>query len=349
MKRIALLIVALVFAGVVVHAQDEGNELTISGSVDTYFKYDFSGMSMSDGSSNIPTSFANEHNSISIGMIDIGLSQTIGKASFVGEISFGPRGQSQSLLNAAGDYDESFNSFNIQNLYVTYAFSDLFSLTAGYMGTFVGYEVISPAGNFNYSTSYLFTNGPFQNAGLKADFAISDRFGFMVGLFNDWNVYQDFNGISDVGAQVYVAPVDGWDVYVNFLTGKPSGTVIDLTTGFQITDKLYLGLNAADYSAPNDGGGYTGVALYPQVGITEGFEVGLRGEYFSFKDVEEGGVVFEGENVFALTLTGNLKAGPLTLIPELRLDSVSEEVFSNGGGDPSKSASQFVLAAVYAF
>jgi len=54
--------------------------LVFSGSVDTYFKYDFS------GHNNIPTSFANEQNSISIGMIDLGLKKTVGKASFVGEL-----------------------------------------------------------------------------------------------------------------------------------------------------------------------------------------------------------------------------------------------------------------------
>jgi hypothetical protein len=36
--------------------------------------------------------------------------------------------------------------------------------------------------NFHYSTSYLFTNGPFQNAGVKANYAISDKVGIMVGL-----------------------------------------------------------------------------------------------------------------------------------------------------------------------
>jgi hypothetical protein len=59
------------------------------------------------------------------------------------------------------------NSFHIQNLYATYAATDKLSFTAGYMGTFIGYEVISPLANFHYSTSYLFTNGPFQNAGVK--------------------------------------------------------------------------------------------------------------------------------------------------------------------------------------
>src|SRR5579872_3445180 len=112
--------------------------LVFSGSVDTYFKYDFSGRA------NIPTSFANEQNSVSIGMIDLGLKKTVGKATFVGELSFGPRGQAQSLPDAStGTLTGS--SYHIQNLYVSYNFTDKFNVTGGYMATFVGYEVISPA------------------------------------------------------------------------------------------------------------------------------------------------------------------------------------------------------------
>jgi hypothetical protein len=351
MKKISLLLIAFVFGVFAVEAQDEEGGLSISGSVDTYWKYDFSGYKDDGGISNIGTSFADEQNSISIGMIDIALSQTVGKASFVGEIAFGPRSfKSIPLFQPDGTDDVIVG---IQNLYASYAFTDVFSLTAGYMGTFVGYEVISPAGNFNYSTSYLFTNGPFQNSGIKADFAISDRFAFMVGLFNDWNVYQDFNGISDFGAQVYVMPVDGWDVYVNFITGNPSGTVIDLTTGWQITDGFYLGLNAADYSAnEKDDGGYTGLALYPQVSLSDAFGLGLRYEYFEFKgftDPDLGAISTQSVN--ALTLTANLNAGPLTVIPEFRLDGASDEFFfkNSDATDMTKSASQFLIAAVYAF
>jgi hypothetical protein len=46
--------------------------LTVFGSVDAYYKYDFSGLKTATGS-NIPTSFANEQNSVSLGMIDVGL------------------------------------------------------------------------------------------------------------------------------------------------------------------------------------------------------------------------------------------------------------------------------------
>jgi len=352
MKKLSLLILSLIFCAVIAKAQDEEDEgLQISGSVDTYWKYDFSGYKSSAGLGNIPTSFADNQNSISIGMIDVALSQTVGNASFVGEFAFGPRSfKSIPLFQPDGDFDDVF--VGIQNLYASYAFSDVISLTAGYMGTFVGYEVISPAGNFSYSTSYLFTNGPFQNSGIKADFAISDRFAFMVGLFNDWNVYQDFNGVSDFGAQVYFMPVDGWDVYINFLTGDPSGTIIDLTTGWQISDGLYIGLNAADYTAQDDAGGYTGVAIYPQYAISDGFELGIRYENFKFKEFTDADLgAISSQSVNAFTLTANLKAGPLTVIPEFRIDSASDEFFysDSAGNDPSKSASQFLIAAVYAF
>ncbi|WP_207427733.1 outer membrane beta-barrel protein [Pedobacter sp. SYSU D00535] len=346
-----LLAIAAIAGTTYAQAQDTtstSSPLEISGSVDAYYKYDFSGFS------NIPTSFVSDQNSVSIGMIDVALRKTTGKASFVGEVSFGPRGQYQSLPNSDDSYGEGngFNSFHIQNLYATYAFTDRFSMTAGYMGTFVGYEVISPVGNFNYSTSYLFTNGPFQNAGVKANFAFTDKVGLMVGLFNDsWNVYSanPSFGVSTFGAQLSLAPVEGWNAYLNLLTGYPSGTVVDLTTAYQITDKFKLGLNAADYSLVNDGGGYSGIALYPQVSVTEGFALGLRGEYFKAKTGADMIGADAGESVTSLTVSGNLKSGGLTFIPEFRVDNSSVSQFMKENGSATKSASQFSLALVYAF
>src|SRR6186713_1598909 len=64
----------------------ETTPLVISGSGDLYYKYDFS------KTANIPTSFGTDQNSVSLGMLDIALKKTIKKVSFVGEISFGPRG-----------------------------------------------------------------------------------------------------------------------------------------------------------------------------------------------------------------------------------------------------------------
>ena len=339
-KVITILVLALTTS--IAFAQDEvkSTPLEISGSGDLYYKYDFS------KTANIPTSFATDQNSVSLGMLDIAFKKSIKKVSFVGEVSFGPRGQYQSIPNADGTYDDTnSNSFHIQNLYATYAVSDKLSFTAGYLGTFIGYEVISPLGNFSYSTSYLFTNGPFQNAGVKANYKITDKFGAMVGLFNDqWNKYQadPVKGLNAVGGQLsYVS--GGSSVYLNAMDGSVSGTIIDLTATFQLTEKLKLGLNAADFSNEGDVG-YTGAAIYPSYAITDAFALGIRGEYFKSKKGSE------DTSVTAFTLSGNYKVSGLTIIPEFRVDNNSDKIkFVDSDMAPTKSASQVLLAVVYGF
>jgi len=336
MKKV-LTILAVALTTTISFAQDapESTPLEITGSGDLYYKYDFS------KTANIPTSFGTDQNSVSLGMLDIAFKKTIKKVSFVGEVSFGPRGQYQSIPNGDGTDD---NSFHIQNLYATYSVSDKLSFTAGYMGTFVGYEVISPVANFNYSTSYLFTYGPFQNAGVKANYKISDKFGAMIGVFNDsWNSYKadPIKGLNAVGGQLSFA-TEGVSVYLNAMDGSVSGTILDLTATFQLAKKFKLGLNAADFSNEGDVG-YTGAAIYPIYSITDAFALGLRGEYFKFKKGS-------GDNsVTAFTLSGNYKVSGLTIIPEFRMDSNSEDVFVDSDMNPTSSASQFLLGVVYGF
>jgi hypothetical protein len=86
-KQLLFMVLGATLFGSAANAQDTikttgDAPLVISGSVDTYWKTDFS------GHANIPTSFANENNSVSIGMIDLGLKKSVGNVSFVGELSF---------------------------------------------------------------------------------------------------------------------------------------------------------------------------------------------------------------------------------------------------------------------
>ncbi|KQB44442.1 DUF1597 domain containing protein [Flavobacterium daejeonense] len=341
MKKV-IFILALALTGSVTFAQD--TPLEISGSADLYYKYDFS------KTANIPTSFATDQNSLSLGMIDVALKKTTGKTSFVGEVSFGPRGQFQSIPNGDGT---DMNSFHIQNLYATYAATDKLSFTAGYMGTFIGYEVISPLANFHYSTSYLFTNGPFQNAGVKANYSFSDKVGLMVGLFNDqWNTYAAMPefGLNAIGAQLSLSPVEGVSAYLNFMDGSEAGTIFDLTASFKLSEKFTLGVNAADFKHGNAlDYDYTGVALYPSVAISDSFALGLRAEYFDYKNLYEDNDGNFDSSVTAFTLSANYKAGGLTIIPEFRLDSNKNNVFVDSDLMPTKSASQFTVGVVYGF
>ena len=341
--RIKLIPLSLIMINASAFAQENASGIEISGSADAYWKYDFANQE------NISTYFANDHNSISLGMLALAVKKSTGKASFVGEVSFGPRGQYLTIPNGDGTDD---NSFHLQNLYMNYAFTEKFSMTAGYMGTFIGYEVISPAANFHYSTSYLFGAGPFQNAGIKGTYAFSEKVSLMAGIFNDWNTYKDLNGVSHFGAQLSLAPVNGLSIYANFLTGTSaggkeeysSGTIYDLVASYDFTENFSLGLNAADYSFQTVGG-YQGIALYPKYNITEYAQIGVRGEFFKEKDVEG-----EAGNKFtSFTLSGKFTHGGLALIPELRLDNSKYEVFKKSDLTDTKSASQFSLALVYAF
>lgn len=336
-------IAALSLTSDAIAQESADSPMQITGSADVYYKYDFAKRP------NIATYFDSDNNSLALGMLDVALKKSTGKTSFVGEISFGPRGQFQSIPNGDGSPSNASNSFHIQNLYASYAFTEKFSMTAGYMSTFIGYEVIAPTGNFNYSTSYLFSYGPFQNAGIKGTYAFSDKASLMVGLFNDWNVYQDFNGMSHIGAQLMLSPVKGWTAYLNVLSGSPdgakNGTVLDLTTSYQITEKVKIGLNTADYSVKG-GGGYGGAALYLQNAFTPTVALGLRGELFKQKGVAD----IAAKDVSSITVSGNLKSGGLTFIPEIRFDNDSSSgFFKSDGISSTRNASQFSFAVVYAF
>jgi hypothetical protein len=350
MKKFLLLLLTVSASSFALKAQDtikvtSDAPLVISGSVDAYYKYDFS------GHNNIPTSFASDQNSFSIGMFDLGVKKKVGAASFVGEVSFGPR--SDQSIPAAGTH--------IQNLYVSYDVTSSFNLTMGYMSTFIGYEVIPPTGNFNYSTSYLFSAGPFQNAGLKATFTFSPSASLMVGAFNDqWNVYTSGGRINTLGAQLMLVPVKNWTAYLNLATGPVSGTLFDLTTTYQITNAFKLGLNGATKSG-NGVPNYQGIAIYPQLAVSKAVTFGVREEYFKVKAGQTGGVpvapisyvgITSGNSVMGTTITANIKSGPLTFIPEVRFDNTKNlDSFTDSNSPPkaTKSATQFLFAAVYAF
>ena len=55
------------------------------------------------------------------------------------------------------------------------------------------------------------------------------------------------------------------------------------------------------------------------------------------------------EPVFATTLSGNYKIDALTIIPEIRLDSWSDDTYFDSDLEPTKSLAVFTIAAVYTF
>ena len=254
------------------------------------------------------------------------------KTGAVADLAFGTRG-----LQAVGGGTDVF----INQLYAYWNVSESTTLTFGRWNTYLGYEVISPTGNFNYSTSYLFSSGPFSMVGLKADFALSEDISLMLAFMNATDVNNNTTGDYSLGAQLGFY---GQFLNLYYDNNAVLGFEIDYTGGFDLSDSFYLGINAAYQD--NDGSGFYGAALYPQVATSDAFTLGLRGELFGL----HGDANPAEQSVLALTLTGSLAVENLTIKPEVRLDSWSDAMpYVDSDGVASDNLAAFTLAAIYAF
>jgi len=370
-----LLLLALLLLGSASFAQDvevivveeeeekEKKKFSFSGSADAYFRANFNGLNKeipdatggTVGPTAPNTSFANRPG-FALGMVNLIGAYEGDKVGVVADLVFGPRGEEAVFGSPVG------SSNIINQLYVYWNVSETITLTFGNFNTYLGYEVISPVGNFNYSTSYMFSYGPFSQAGIKADFDLGNDWSAMVAIMNP----TDFTDVNPFGEYSLGAQLGYSGQFLNFLYGKqgfnevlvvgvPADTdikglfQIDYTGGFDLSDSFFLGINATYQDT--DGDGFYGVALYPQYTTSDTFAIGLRGEYFKeMGDFEVIGTGVEDSDVFAITLSGNVTIGEyLTFIPEIRLDSASDDAFINNDLEPSKSLSSFLLAAVFAF
>lgn len=330
------------------------SKISLSGSIDGYYRYNFAAP---NDNSIAPKTFFADESGFALGMANAILGYEGEKVGFVADLVFGPRGE-----DAVFNSDDSAQIIN--QLYVYWDVTESVKLTFGNFNTFIGYEMISPTENFNYSTSYMFTYGPLSHTGLKADVAISEKWSAMLAVMNPSD-YTDNNPFDTyiAGAQIGYT-VDNGSAFLNFRYGNEGepGEVgptfqVDLTTGWDLTQDFYLGVNTTYVSTEpqenGDASGFYGVALYPQYKTSEKFAIGIRGEYFS---VYNGGLTdvigldTQGDgDVITATLTGNYTIGELTLKPELRIDATSEDFFIDNDREATKSLSSFVLGAVYKF
>lgn len=330
-------------AAVLADEEEESPALQISGFVDAYYQYHFE-------ESPFPTSFTETHNSFTPGMANVVFSKE-GKFGFVADLAVGPRAE------VANGYNGTTLAL-IKQLYISYEAGEKVSFTFGNFGTHVGYEVIDAPANINYSTSYMFSNGPFYHTGLKADFALSENFGAMVGVFNDTDSKIDGVSGKHFGAQVSFEK-DGLAAYLNFISGKEDdtdpedelvGTQIDLTATYAVSDAFGLGLNATTKTLKADESGdasWYGAALYANYAFSDAFTLGLRGEYIGDDDGLISGVA--DNSITSFTISGNIHLGPITLIPEFRVDTASEDAFTDKDGNPTSSSPAVIFAAVYSF
>ena len=325
--------------------------LKISGSVDGYYKYDFS-----KTAANSFTSFTQTHNSFSLGMASLKFEHTGEKISAVADLGFGPRAKDFA-------YNDDGITQAIKQLYVSYSPTDWLTFSLGSWATHVGYELLDPQLNRNYSMSYMFTNGPFSHTGVKAA-ATKGKHGFMLGVANatDYRIPpSDMINKKFFLAQYSLAATDDVSLYLNYVGGQAPDTSktsqVDAVVTAKISDQFSIGYNGTyasvklwDGSKNLDSDAWWGSALYLNYDPTANFGLTLRGELFNDKKqlkVYSGSPV--GGSIFATTLSANFKTGGFTFIPEIRIDKGSENVFVDKDGFATKTMGNFLFAAIYSF
>jgi hypothetical protein len=266
------------------------------------------------------------------------------KSDVVVDLTFGPNADLGNYGNVVGPLGagKATTALAIKQAYFNFKATDKLTFTGGQFGTHIGYEVIDAPVNYNYSLSNLFNNGPFYHIGVKANYAFTDKFALMAGIVNNIDALYDNNMQKGAIAQMYVKPAENWNVYINYMASDETNIdsaavlyqIVDLTTGYQITPKFYLGVNAA-YGSQN--GEWGGAALYTNFAFTEKFGLGVRAEYFDNTSGVRGlrnVAANQGTDVTSITATANitLDEGHFILKPEFRIDTFKKFAYDGSGG-----------------
>lgn len=347
-----------------VSAQDTTKTLSVSGSVDGYYRYNFS------GKQNNYTSFTNSQSSFELGMASLRADATAlsGKVGATVDLGFGRRAEEFSY-NDGNDNPGSGSDKNgfltmaaIKQAFVTYAVSSKVKFTAGKFATHVGYELLDAPLNRNYSMSYMFTNGPFFHTGVKADIT-AGPVAFMVGLTNYTDQSTSTTGVKNFIAQFSGGTKNGkLKFYLNYsgfggskAGANPSGlkslNQFDAVILGTISSKFNIGYNGTVQSRTQvagstvANGSWIGNALYLNFDPSAKVGLTLRSEIISDSKT----IYYGTKSIFANTLSLDYKVGPLTIIPELRFESAQSDYYLKKDGAPTKSTATALVAAVYKF
>lgn len=410
-KSILTLSAGLMSLALGAQAQTDSSKGTfaVSGYIDSYYMKNLnnplSGNSMgyypNYGATNYMRAFDRMNDQFALGLVQTKFAYTNKKSEMVIDLTFGPNAElgnfgNQRVMGATG-YTTGYYPGNanqqalygtsaaIKQAYFTYKATDKLSFTVGQFGTHIGYEVIDAPVNFHYSLSNLFNNGPFYHVGAKANYAISDKVGVMVGLVNNWDALTDWKTQKSFVAQFSAKPIEGLSLYLNYIGGHNDDgfkvanvagvyspntaypmlpkfvsytrNLFDLVGGYQVSDKFYVGLNAAygfySLSSTNEDSlktdvfkaslenenltpSWGGVALYTTYTINDMFAIGARLEHFQDKyAVRYANTV---NNSLTITAPITLADGHLIVKPEVRADFSSDEVYEGNFVDPNTGA-----------
>ena len=329
-------IVSLAFVGFA-FGQEEEPKFNITGSVDAYFRNNIT--SANDGGANTllgtgDYSLFNNNSGFSAGLANITLSYGDETVGFIADLAYGPR------------MDAWNNGEVVNEAYMYWNASDKLMLMMGRFNSWMGYERLSAANNFHYSMSHMFSYSARNFNGLVAQFDLGTDLRAGIGVMNPVNQVYGNDGDYSIAAGFTYKEVTS----ISY-TRDGDISYLDLKTGFDVSDDLDIKLNGHIADFGDDADGFSSISAYTQYKSSDDFSWGIRLEYMKFDNEDS-------LTVLTPTLTGRYSVGALTIIPEIRLDSASEDIFTDtepsfsNSGNPIMNAGSltaFNVAAVYTF
>jgi hypothetical protein len=349
-------VIALLFClTTTVNAQEDSiqkkSKFKFTGAIDGYFRSDFK-----SNVANNRTSFTNTTGKLALGMVEAKLDYEDDKFGFTADFAAGKR-QREFAYN-----DKGVLSY-IKQLYAYYSPTDWLKLTAGTWGTHVGYELMEPYVNKNYSMSYMFSYGPFLQTGVKADFSFGKSSDFMIGISNATDYRDPPNPNKKSFLMQYSQYItDDVSILLNYIGNqRPTDLAkirqFEVLFIYNISDKFSADLNATvnttrlkTESGYGKARAWSGIATYLNYTPSTKFDLTLRTEVFNDKyQLSALSTATKGGAILANTLTANFSFGNLSIIPELRWESATNNVFYAKDGTPKGSSGSFLIGAFYKF
>lgn len=263
--------------------------------------------------------------------------------------------------DAVAQAGQNTDSFDITEAFVTYVapIGKGLKFDFGKFVTYHGAEVIEAKDNVNYSRSLLFNYAiPFTHTGVKMTYTFADALSAGIHVVNGWDNSDDNNSGKTVGLTVYLAPVEMFSAYINYMAGPEQDdnvsntrSLIDVVATIKPIKPLSIILNY-DAAEEETGAGsadvkWNGIAGIVKYDINDTYSISVRAEQFDDKDGVRTGTV---QKLTEYTLTPEIRlASGFILRPEYRHDSSDKEVFNSDSSSTKKSQDTIALGVMYSW
>jgi len=302
-----------------VHAQHNG--VMFSGYFSASYNYN-----VAKGTTNTLRSYDFKANQILLNNLHLVASGSPSeKLSYTAELDFGSDASVHGLLHqgtilplAPGQVPGPV-AVDIQEAYMTYAFSDKFKFTGGKFVTFEGIEVIESPANPTISRGYLFGLAePFTHVGGYVTYQATGEVDLKVGVINGWDLLVDNNPNKTIISRLGINLGDPLSVGISFYTGVEQLNSSDARNSFDLTGvtkiipdvALNFQANYGTETISSVDAKWFGFGLQPVIPINENLNLGVRAEYFA-------------DDQGARTGIGNLNALNFSVVPAYKYDGVT--------------------------